>query len=139
VNTRRSVAVAIRDPAHAGRVLIVQRPDDDEDLPGAWGLPAATRGPGESWEDAARRAARDKLGVELAGLERVSAGRLRRPDYVLGMDLVTARLAAGVPAVPQQVAGVTQYQACRWGDAGDLEPAAARGSLCSRLYLDWRG
>jgi 8-oxo-dGTP diphosphatase len=139
VNAKHSVAVAIRDPAHAGRVLVVQRPDDDEDLPGAWGLPAASRAPGESWEEAARRAARDKLGVELDGLEHIRAGSLRRPAYVLEMDLVAASLAAGEPAVPRQVAGVTQYQAWRWGGADDLAPAAARGSLCSRLYLEWCG
>jgi flagellar basal body rod protein FlgG len=45
--------------------LLVQRPHEDEDLPGAWGLPAATLAAGESWEDAARRAGAEKLGVTL--------------------------------------------------------------------------
>ena len=44
-------------------LLLVRRPDDDEDLPGAWGLPAATLAEGESEEDAVRRAGRDNLGV----------------------------------------------------------------------------
>ena len=46
-------------------LLLVRRPDDDENLPGVWGLPAVSLAAGESEEDAVRRAGRDKLGVEL--------------------------------------------------------------------------
>ena len=52
-------------------LLLVRRPDDDESLPGVWGLPAVSLAPGESEEDAVRRAGRDKLGVELEPLEPV--------------------------------------------------------------------
>jgi ADP-ribose pyrophosphatase YjhB (NUDIX family) len=133
---KRSVSLAIHDPDR--RVLLVQRPDDDEDLPGAWGLPAASLGPEESWEAAVRRAGRDKLGVELEPVRMLAAGDLERPAYRLTMRLYEARLVDGEPAVPQPAAGVTQYVAWRWGDPPDLEPAAAAGSLCSRLYLAWR-
>lgn len=145
MNTRRSVAVAIHEAARAGRadrprrILLVQRPDDDEDLPGVWGLPAASPGPDETWEAAVRRAGRDKLGIDLEGIVLLETGCLDRHAHVLEMQLFAATIASGEPRVPQLVTGVTQYQAWRWGDAAELAPAAARGSLCSRLYLTWLG
>lgn len=135
MDVKRSISLAIRTAGAPGQVLIVQRPDDDEDLPGAWGLPAASLGPGESWEDAARRAGREKLGVELDVAGVMREGSLQRAGYRLDMRLYAATIAAGEPSVPQPVTRVTQYQAWRWGVAADLEPAAARGSLCSRLFL----
>ena len=47
---KRSVSLVIEGPAG---LLLVRRPDDDESLPGAWGLPAASLRPGESERDAA--------------------------------------------------------------------------------------
>ena len=135
VRARRSVSVAIHHP-ETGKVLLVQRPADDEDLPLAWGLPAASLRPGESWEDAVRRAGRGKLGVELEPGGVLREGSLDRASYRLEMRLYGARLTAGAPEVPQRDPGVTQYRSWRWGDAAELEPAAARGSLCSRLYLE---
>jgi ADP-ribose pyrophosphatase YjhB (NUDIX family) len=135
VTVKRSVSLAIH--SHAGRVLLVQRPPDDEDLPLAWGLPAASLGPGEEWEVAVRRAARDKLGLEVQAGRVLEGGELERPGYHLEMRLYEARPVAGEPAVPQPVGGVTQYVGWRWGDPEELAPAAAAGSLCSRLYLSW--
>jgi 8-oxo-dGTP diphosphatase len=134
---KRSVSLAIHD--HVGHVLLVQRPPDDEDLPLAWGLPAASLRGGESWEDAVRRAARDKLGVEVRVGDVLAAGHLDRPAYRLEMRLYGATLLAGQPGVAHATPGVTQYTDWRWGTAGALAPAARQGSLCSRLYLDWSG
>lgn len=137
VRTKRSVAVLIRHPDDATQVLLVQRPDDDEDLPGVWGLPAATLRDGETRDDAARRAARDKLGVDIDVLHVLNSGSKRRADYRLDMDLVAARLANGAPDVDRDVSdGVTRYRAWRWGPIDELRPAAERGSLCSRLALE---
>jgi 8-oxo-dGTP diphosphatase len=135
MRVKRSVALAIRDPGRPGQVLLVQRPADDEDLPDVWGLPAASLTAEESWEEAALRAGREKLGVvlELAGVLR--AGSRQRAAYRLDMRLYAAAIRSGEPAVPRADASVTQYQAWRWGTGVDLRPAAARGSLCSRLYL----
>jgi len=132
---KRSVSLAI--PDGDGRVLLVQRPPDDEDLPDAWGLPAASLDAGESWADAVRRAARDKLGVAVDPGGLLHGGQLDRPGYRLEMRLYRARLRDGDPVVPQAVPGVTQYVAWRWGPALDLVPASRAGSLCSRLYLEW--
>lgn len=120
-------------------MLLVQRPADDEDLPLAWGLPAASLAPGESWTDAVRRAAGDKLGIEVEPGEVLREGSLERPSYSLEMRLYDARIVAGEPDVDRDVVDVTRYAAWRWGAPAELSPAAARGSLCGRLYLEWTG
>jgi ADP-ribose pyrophosphatase YjhB (NUDIX family) len=134
---KRSVSLAIHD--ESGRVLLVQRPADDEYLPLVWGLPAASLRADEDWEDAVRRAGRDKLGLAVEPGRVLGAGGLDRARYRLEMRLYEARYEAGEPVVPQPVDGVTQYEAWRWAEPRDLAPAAEAGSLCSRLYLDWPG
>jgi 8-oxo-dGTP diphosphatase len=134
---KRSVSLAIHHPD--GRVLLVQRPPDDEDLPLAWGLPAASLREAEDWEAAVRRAGLGKLGVDVAPVGVLEAGHLDRPGYRLEMRLYGARIQAGEPVVPRPDRDVTQYVDWRWGVARDLEPAARAGSLCSRLYLAWTG
>jgi ADP-ribose pyrophosphatase YjhB (NUDIX family) len=135
--TKRSVALAITDPARPGLVLLVQRPVEDEDLPNVWGLPAATLHHRESWEDAAQRAGRDKLGVELELGPVLEEGEAQRPGYLLQMRLFHATIRDGAPSVPQPHAGITQYGAVRWAPVADLQHAADRGSLCARLGLAW--
>jgi methylated-DNA-protein-cysteine methyltransferase related protein len=135
----RSVAFAVPHPEDPARVLTVQRPDDDADLPGMWGLPAASLAPGEVWTDAVERGGREKLGVELHRLRELRRGNLERPGYTLEMRLFHAEIARGEPAVPQPVPGVTQYQDWRWGTADSLAAADRAGSLCSRLYRAARG
>jgi 8-oxo-dGTP diphosphatase len=132
---KRSVSVAIMD---GDQVLIVQRPADDEDLPSAWGLPAASLQPGESWEAAARRAGREKLGVELDVVAELKRGSLDRASYTLEMRLYEAHIARGEPSVPQPNRGATQYQQLKWNSGGELMPAAAAGSLCCRLFLSYQ-
>ena len=112
------------------RVLLVQRPDDDDDLPGVWGLPAATLAEDESEQDAVRRAGREKLGVDLRPLEAVgSAGFMT--DF-------RAEIVRGEPTV-QRGGANTQYAEVKWGSLADLVPAAREGSLCSRVLLRARG
>ena len=111
-------------------LLLVRRPDDDEDLPSVWGLPAVTLAPGESEEEAVRRAGRDKLGVEVEPVERVGR-ELTMTDW-------EARIVSGRPAVPQPSAH-TQYTELRFGEPSELLPAAREGSLCCRVLLRARG
>ena len=134
--SRRSVALAIREPGRTDRVLIVKRPSDDADLPRAWGLPAATLRRGESWQDAARRAAREKLGVSIRLGHMRMEGSTDRAGILLRMRLFDATLARGTPDVEQETRGTTRYAAWRWGRLQDLRPAARRGSLCCRLALE---
>ncbi|CAN5894369.1 NUDIX domain-containing protein [soil metagenome] len=133
--TKRSVSLGIHSPLHPGAVLLVQRPDDDEELPGAWGLPAASLTDAEDWVDAARRAGRQKLGVELRIHDLLQQGSLERAAYTLEMRLYAASIAAGEPVLTREATGVTLYQAWRWGSPEELRPAAQRGSLCCALYL----
>jgi 8-oxo-dGTP diphosphatase len=120
---KRSVSLVIEGPAG---VLLVRRPDDDESLPGVWGLPAASLREGESERDALLRAGLDKLGVEIEPLEPVGEeGRMR--DW-------RARIVEGEPSVPQGKDG-TQYVELRWGEPAELAPAARAGSLCARALL----
>lgn len=137
MNARRSVALVIRDPARPDRILLVQRPDDDDDLPGVWGLPAASLRDGEDWADAACRAARAKLGLEIETGRVLNEGSKQRAGYRLDMRLYEARIRDGTPRLDAAPAdGTTRYTAWRWGPRAELEPAADRGSLCGRLALE---
>jgi 8-oxo-dGTP diphosphatase len=111
-------------------LLLVRRPDDDESLPGVWGLPAVSLVPGEPEEDAVRRAGRDKLGVDVEPLEPVGSEA--------GMTDWRVRVSSGEPAVPQP-GPKTQYTDLRWGEPAELVPAAREGSLCCRVLLRARG
>jgi ADP-ribose pyrophosphatase YjhB (NUDIX family) len=134
---RQAVSLAIhRGAGHPGELLIIRRPADDEDLPDTWGLPAASLREDESWTDAVRRAARDKLGVEVEPRAVLNEGSLTRAAYTLHMRLYEAVIVRGRPAVPQRDPSVTQYQAWRWGVAGELRPGADAGSLCCRLLVE---
>lgn len=134
-----TTAVLIPAPEESGprahRFLAVRRPEDDEDLPGAWGLPATTVQSGESPGDAALRVGREKLGVELTVVRELARGTRDRPAGRLRMRLFEARVGAGDLAVPQAHGDGTQYVEWRWSRPERLKESARRGSLCSRLYL----
>lgn len=132
---REAVSVVIRDRRSPSTVLQVRRPPDDEDLPDAWGLPAASRRGDESWEATVRRAGWEKLGVRLRVGRVIGEGTLERTDYVLHMRLYEASITGGRPAVPQAHPAVTQYTALAWARSARLRDSARRGSLCSRLLL----
>jgi ADP-ribose pyrophosphatase YjhB (NUDIX family) len=133
---KRSVALVIRAEDHPDRVLVVLRPPDDEDLPDVWGLPAASMRPGESWGRLVRRAALEKLGLEVLPRELLNEGFKERDDYTLEMRIYGARILAGEPSVDQPAQGVTRYVAWKWAEAFELIPAAEKGSLCARLFLE---
>jgi uncharacterized protein len=134
---KRSVAVVVRGP-EAGTFLVVKRPDDPGDpLAGVWGLPAVTRADGEDERAAAVRVGRDKLGVELAPGRRLGEKSADRDDYRLVLADYEATIVAGAPSVPQPDASVTQYVEWRYAaDPAVLAEAAARGSLCARIFLE---
>lgn len=131
---KRSIAVAVHD--ERGRLLVVRRADDDDSLPGVWGLPAATPYDGESTADTIARIGRQKLGVDLRPGERVGEDRAARADHLLRLEEYTATVVGGTPTAPQADASVSQYAACAYvTDPGILRDAARQGSLCSRIYL----
>jgi 8-oxo-dGTP diphosphatase len=130
--TEKAIAFVVYDRDRK-KVLAVKRPEEDE-LAGVWGLPATSLKDGEAWEDAVIRAGKEKLGVRLEVKGMLNEGRLERQDYILYMKLYEARIAKGKPEVPQPFAG-TQYVAWKWAKPEELEYAASKGSLCSRLFL----
>jgi 8-oxo-dGTP diphosphatase len=128
---KRSVSLVIEGPAG---VLLVRRPDDDDSLPGLWGLPAASLREGESEQEALARAGREKLGVDVEPLRVIGEEEAERAGYRIAMRDWAARIVAGEPEVPQAGEG-TQYVEWRWGDPAELAPAARAGSVCGRVLL----
>jgi 8-oxo-dGTP pyrophosphatase MutT (NUDIX family) len=128
---KRSVSLVIEGPAG---VLLVRRPDDDDSLPGLWGLPAASLHVGESEQEALARVGREKLGVVVEPLRAIGEEEAERTGYRIAMRDWAARIVAGEPEVPQAGEG-TQYVEWRWGDPAELAPAARAGSVCARVLL----
>ncbi|MSQ40699.1 MAG: NUDIX hydrolase [Dehalococcoidia bacterium] len=134
-----AVALLIHHPREPGQILVVKRPEgSEEELPGIWGLPAATCRANERPKKAARRAARQKLGVSLRTLRPVAEGVHQRPQGPLAMTLFEAVPVEDTPTLPiasHQVDGFTYYTEWRWAPLSILEEGAAQGSLCCALAL----
>ncbi len=146
---KRSVSVAIRcvQPHGAERVVAVLRPDSPDDpLGGLWGLPAGTARDGESEDEAVARVLTDKLGLQVSseGLTRINKGQ--RDDGASSQSMTVyamdwgenSPLPVSLPARTNNVS-VTLYEDWRWAAPEELREAARRGSLCTRLYLEWLG
>ena len=118
---KRSVAVLIR---RGGRLLTLRRPDDDDELPGVWGLPAGRYRGLESVDELVRRIGREKLGAKLNPVGRLASGRQERPAYVLEMDVIEARMHDG-----------PRRGEWKWDTATVLDAGRDRGSLCCQLVL----
>jgi ADP-ribose pyrophosphatase YjhB (NUDIX family) len=132
--TVQSVAIVIKDSV--GRLLIVKRDESDDSLPGVWGLPAATIREGETAEEAAIRAGRDKLGIVVQVKGFVGDDSLDRGSYVNHLREYEVDIIDGTPSVPQNDLTVSQYADLQFTDDPTmLFDAARQGSLCSRIYL----
>jgi len=136
--TKHSIAYAIYNKDRS-KVLAVLRPEDDDNLPNVWGLPAGTLKEGEDYEQAVICSGHDKLGIELKVIKLINEGGVERDKLVLHMKEYEAEIASGQPSVPQPVDGVTQYQQWKWAEPDLLKEAAQKGSLCSRLLLSHIG
>ena len=121
IPVKHSVAVMI---FNGDEVLSVRRPDDDDELPGVWGLPAGTLRASETIKDLIGRIGRDKLGVELTPRRKVASGKQLRRLYLLEMELWEASMT-GTPNHPEW----------RWVAIDSLQPGAAAGSLCCELAI----
>ncbi len=133
---KKAVALAIYD--EEDRILSVLRPEDDEDHPGMWGMPATSLNEEESWKDAVKRAGREKLGVEveIEGMESEGVQERERYDIRLRNYRVDIK---GEPEVPQEGPG-TQYKDWTWKPVEEMQKTAEEGdSLCTSLLLDRHG
>ena len=137
----RAVALVVHCPDDAGLLLAVRRPQDDAELPGLWGLPAATLREDETVEDAARRIGQAKLGVAVEPGEVAAQGSQQRPAYLLDMALLTATLRDpdDRPRLLAPPDCSTAYVDWRWTRPDALAEAARSGSLCCQLLLSRRG
>jgi 8-oxo-dGTP diphosphatase len=118
---KRSVAVLIRK---GDLILTVRRADNDDELPGVWGLPAGSFSGSESLEELIARIGKRKLGVALMPIRKLAEGTQERPAYRLQMELWEVSME-GTP-------GNTEFQ---WSSQEVLQPGKAQGSLCCELAL----
>src|SRR5215510_9522256 len=119
---KRSVAVLVRQ---ADSILATRRSEDDDELPGVWGLPAGSYRASEGLEDLIQRIGRDKLGVLLIPIRKLAAGRQTRPHYVLEMEVWEAEMS-----------GEPRHPAWRWAAVEVLRHGDSQGSLCCHLALE---
>jgi ADP-ribose pyrophosphatase YjhB (NUDIX family) len=141
---KAAAAVVIPCPEDPSRILVVRRPEaPGEELPGIWGLPAASQQAGESLEETARRIGWQKLGMRLRPGKLIAQGVQRRPGYELVLSLYEAATEGGEPLLTcpeERQPGITYYTAWQWAEPQVLQEGARRGSVCSRLLLEfWQG
>ena len=117
---KRSVAVLIRKDDF---ILTVRRPDNDDELPGVWGLPAGSFRSSESLKDLIARIGKQKLGVALTLIRKLAEGTQDRPAYRLQMDLWEVAMEG------------TPDREFEWSSGEALRPGMAQGSLCCELAL----
>ena len=130
-----AVFYIIKNPKNSSEILIVKRPEDDNDLPNMWGIPAGSVKENETYEEAIVRAGRNKLGVELKVGKFIDRGNLDRGGYILHGEEYEAEIVSGDIKVPQENGEGTQYQDWKYGTHDDLIEAASKHSLCCNLYL----
>jgi len=118
---KRSIAVLVRKE---NLILSVRRPDNDDELPGVWGLPAGSFRNSESTGDLIARIGQQKLGVVLTPIRKLAEGTQDRPTYRLQMELWEVAME-GNPNQPS----------FRWATTNLLRPGMAQGSLCCELAL----
>ena len=133
---KQSVALVIWDRSKKN-VLIVRRPLDDENLPGMWGFPAASKeNSEEDWEVVAHRAALTKLGVKVRPIKCLGEDVVDRGLFILRLRDYEVEITDGSPKVPQNVKGVTQYMEMKYTNSLDeMIKSAQAKSLCTRIFL----
>jgi ADP-ribose pyrophosphatase YjhB (NUDIX family) len=118
---KHSVAVVIfRDD----QILAIRRREDDDELPGIWGLPAGTLRNSETVTDLIERIGLEKLQVKLTPVRCIAAGAQDRPSYRLEMELWEASMD-GTPTHPEW----------QWASLDILQPGKTAGSLCCELAI----
>ena len=139
--TKYVVAVILKDKNNPEEFLVVKRPDDDPELGGHWGFPAATMKPGELPEDAARRICREKLNCEAEATRFLGIMFQKRNSYdMFLMDIDMVLTGEKQPDVHAADTDRTAYVDQKWStDPEDLRTSANGGSCCSSIFLTDRG
>lgn len=121
IPAKHSVALIIRNGGH---IFVIRRPDDDDELPGIWGLPAGTCRGAETIKDVIERIGSGKLGVKLTPVRQLRGGTQHRRKYLLEMELWEVSME-GTPTYPEW----------KWAPVDLLQPGADSGSLCCELAI----
>lgn len=135
------VAVVLKNSKNPDEFLVVKRPDDDSDLGGHWGFPAATMKPGELPEEAAKRVCKEKLNCDADASRFLGIMFQKRNSYDIFLMDVDMLVAEGQrPDVHAATTENTAYVDQKWStDPMDLMPSAKGGSCCSSIFLTDRG
>lgn len=137
--TRFAVAVVLINPKNEKEILAVKRPPGDVSLPNVWGLPAVTVKEGELPETAVRRVGQEKLATKIEPVAFIGIKRSDRGGYELILMDVAARLNGREPSVVAAETASTKYVDQRWTDDYSIfKEAAAKGSLCTQIFLESR-
>jgi len=134
-----AVFYVIKNLEDENKFVAVKRPEDDEDLPGVWGLPAGSVKEDESFEEACIRLAKKKLGVDIKILKFIGRGNIDRKEYILHGEEFLVEIVAGNINVNQEEITGTKYADWKWALSEDLKEASSKGSLCSSIYLNYCG
>jgi 8-oxo-dGTP diphosphatase len=135
------VAIVLKHADKPEEFLVVKRPDDDPDLRGSWGLPAATMTDGELPEQAALRVCREKLGCEGTPKRFLGLMYQKRNSYDIFLMDIEVELTGNTEAdVHKANTTHTAYVEQKWTtDPMDLMESARHGSCCSSIFLNDRG
>ena len=93
----QAIAVPIASLLDISLLLTVRRPDNDEDLPGVWGLPATSLKDDDPIDAAAHRPGTRKLGANVTLNAIIAKGSQERATQNLSIHLYTAPLDATSP------------------------------------------
>ena len=129
-----AVALMIYDSSDS-KVLAVMRGEEDQYIPNLWSLPSGYVSEGDSLEIAVKKAALQKLGVQVDTIEAVDTGSVNRENDTLHMTLYKTKIISGDPQVPQPFPNVTQYAKVDWVEPKYLEDAARKDVLSCKLFL----
>lgn len=124
-----------------GEYLTVKRSEDDPDLRGAWGLPAAKMTEGELPEEAALRVCREKLACTAKPKRFLGLMFQKRNSYdIFLMDIEMVLDEGTQPDTSKAQSEHTVYIDQKWSNEPlDLMPSAKHGSCCSSIFLTDRG
>lgn len=138
--TNFAVAVVLVNPRNKAEVLAVKRPADDDALPNVWGLPAVMVKGGELPQDAVKRLGVEKLSTEIKETTFLGIKTGERDTYHLILMDIQAELIGPEPSVAAASTTGTKYVDQQWvSDHSIFKDAAAKGSLCSQIFLESKG
>lgn len=135
------VAIALKKEEGSREFLVVKRPDDDPDLGGHWGLPAASMKEGELPEQAAQRVCKEKLDCEATPVRFMGLMYQKRNSYdIFLMDIEMILNERQTADVHKARTENTAYIDQKWAsDPMDLMASAKGGSCCSSIFLTDKG